>query len=807
MALPKLNSITNRNNITNLTPEQQQELQRQEAYALEKDELIRNKTQYTLNILEDEFSKNSDNIERINFIPLEAVLEAPKGFFDKYEPLVLDLTEYVQDKLSNSDYATVVSQVRENPVASTENRKVIITAIGGEFVQYESSPRASRFNRLSDVEKRLVKALVANEIIGLGPLEPLFQDQRVREIAANGPFDVQVEIDGSMRRVPSLRFRDRVHFKDLINRLYTSVNKDVSRHNPLERASLFDKSRVFVTDESTCPDGPNLNIRRHPDDWISPDQMLEWGMASPELFSYLGFCVNNGLSMLIVGATGSGKALSYNTPINTPYGYKIMKDIKKGDIVFNRYGQESQVLETFEQGEKTVYELVLENNIRIECDTEHNWITNDKVYTTLELIDKIKEKDLYIPKAEKIEYKENQLPIHPHGLSLFLTNNIEECFDETLSNINKYEKEHNIKKLDFIPKEYEIASEEDRLWLLKGFCMYSNISDNGEVKIDTINKKIHKSLLKIISSSGFYISEVGENTITYISKNFCKANHIEYPKQYKIKDIIRTDRKKMMKCITVDSEDKSFLCGDENITTHNTTLLSSLTGYFADNKRVVTIEKNIELKGCPTKLFAAPLQAVPAKAGSSTRGVTLADLVEASTQMRPDVIILGECTGEETYDVLNAGNSGHQVFTTIHSDSDQNSINRLETLASQQGLITGKATYDLIVAAIDLIVVVDRFREDGSRRVVSVSEVDTKVRQDPDSGEPFVPVKKIWEFKKDPNSEGMNQVRGDWYKVGELSPERQALHRLDMNYIPDYNTLRPLYIEAIEMELAKKNNV
>lgn len=786
MALPRLNRMT-----------QQDNTQQKNNFNIQQNEILRNKTQYTLNILQEEFVKNQDNIERNNYIPLEAVLEAPKGFFDKYEKIVRDLTTYVQDRLSQGDYANKVSEVRNNPVAS-DNRKIVISAMSGEFVHYESDPRAIDFNMLSPNEKRLVKALVANEIIGLGPLEPLFQDTRVREIAVNGPYDIQVEIDGMMRKVPSLRFRDKDHFKDLINRLYTSVNKDVSRYNPLERASLFDKSRVFVTDESTCPEGPNMNIRRHTDNWVSPDQMLDWGMMSPELFSYLGYCVNNGLSMLIVGATGSGKALSYDTPINTPYGYIKMRDIHEGSLVYNKSGKIVKVLKEFKQGEKEVYQLVLDNGIKIDCDSEHNWITNKGVFTTLEILES--NENLFIPKSEKIDYNENQLPIHPHGLGLFLTNNKQECFDETFADINKYEKDNNIEVLNYIPKEYEVSSEESREWLLKGFCRYCSINNNGEITINTINEKIHNSLLRIVSSLGYYISNIKDNSITYLSKNYYKSNHLDYPYEYKIKEIIKTNKKEKMKCITVDSKDSLFLCGNSNIVTHNTTLLSALTGYFSDNKRIVTIEKNIELKGCPSKLFAAPLQAVPAKAGSAAPGVTLADLVEASTQMRPDVIILGECTGEETYDVLNAGNSGHQVFTTIHSDSDANSIQRLETLASQQGLITGKATYDLIVAAIDLIIVVDRFREDGSRKVVSVSEVGTKVKIDQESGEPSVPVHKIWEFKKDPNSESMNRVRGDWYKVGELSEERQLLHRIQMDNIPDYNTLRPLYINALEME-------
>lgn len=747
-------------------------------------EEYRNKTKYALSLIEEGFIGKP-----INHIPLEAIRVAPDDFFDTYQKVAKTLTRKVQDNLSMSDASGAISKARNNPVL-TDERERSLQMINSEFIRYESSGQDPNYMRLTETEKKLVNALVVNEIIGLGPLEPLFQDFSVREIVCNGPYDVNVEIDGSMIKLPCIKFADEGHLMDLITRLFNSVNKEISRTNPLERARLFDNSRVFAVHQVAAPNGPNLNIRRHTELWVDPGKMLGWGTASEDMFSYLGHCVNHGLSILVVGSTGSGKALTYSTPIPTPQGFTTMGELAVGDKVYDKDKNECVVTEIFEQGEKTIYQVELENGIRIESDAEHNWLLdNGQVITTEEMMDS--DEEFRIPTLRDIiEHDEIKLPIHPYGLSLYLNN--QEIIEESQQSIEEYIKECGIDDIDFIPKIYEMSTIEDREWILKGYAKHKCISSDGIVTID-VTEKTKRTMLRIISSLNYHIHDVGERTISFYSKNYHKAVGKKYPSSYKIKNIVKTSRKENMRCLTVNSPSETFLCSNEHIVTHNTTLLGALTGYIPNNKRVISIERNIELKACPTKLSAAPMEEVPAKAGSASKGITIRDLVEASTQMRPDVIIVGEITGPESYDLLNAANSGHQIFTTIHANSDQDSIYRLITLASQTELIKGKALYDFISAAIDLVVVVERFAKDGSRRITTISEVSTETKINEANNQVFLPVYKIWQFKEDPNSKTLNEVRGSWSKVGELSKERQIKHRIDMNDIPSFDSLASLY--------------
>ena len=102
---------------------------------------------------------------------------------------------------------------------------------------------------------------------------------RVKEIMCNGPYDVNIEMEG-LFRVESCQFSSADHLQELINKLYSSVNREITRTNPRDNARLHDKSRLFATHQAIAPDGPNLNIRKHPEEWISPQMLLEWDSVS-----------------------------------------------------------------------------------------------------------------------------------------------------------------------------------------------------------------------------------------------------------------------------------------------------------------------------------------------------------------------------------------------------------------------------------------------------------------------------------------------------------------------------------------------
>ncbi|TMG70608.1 MAG: CpaF family protein [Chloroflexi bacterium] len=155
--------------------------------------------------------------------------------------------------------------------------------------------------------------------------------------------------------------------------------------------------------------------------------------------------------------------------------------------------------------------------------------------------------------------------------------------------------------------------------------------------------------------------------------------------------------------------------------TGKTTLLNVLSSFISAGERIITIEDAAELR--LRQRHVIPLEARSA----NTEGigqVTIRELLRNALRMRPDRLVIGECRGAETLDMLQALNTGHAgSLTTIHSNSARDAIARIETMAlmGDVALPLG-AVRAQIAAAIDLVIFVERAK-DGARKVAHISAV------------------------------------------------------------------------------------
>lgn len=152
-----------------------------------------------------------------------------------------------------------------------------------------------------------------------------------------------------------------------------------------------------------------------------------------------------------------------------------------------------------------------------------------------------------------------------------------------------------------------------------------------------------------------------------------------------------------------------------------TTLLNILSSYIPEDERIVTIEDSAEVQLKQEHVIT--LESRPANMEGKGR-ISIRDLVVNALRMRPDRIIVGEVRSDETLDMLQAMNTGHDgSLTTIHANSPRDSISRIETMVMMSGSeLPSKAIRDQVASAINLIVQQSRLR-DGSRKIVSVSEI------------------------------------------------------------------------------------
>lgn len=154
-----------------------------------------------------------------------------------------------------------------------------------------------------------------------------------------------------------------------------------------------------------------------------------------------------------------------------------------------------------------------------------------------------------------------------------------------------------------------------------------------------------------------------------------------------------------------------------------TTLLNVLSGFIPEDERIITIENAAELQLRQEHIVT--LESRPANIEG--RGeITIRQLVINALRMRPDRIIIGEIRDEAAMDMLQAMNTGHDgSMTTAHSNSPRDTLARLETMVLMAGMdLPVSAIREQISSALDLIIHIERLR-DGSRRIVTISEVSS----------------------------------------------------------------------------------
>jgi pilus assembly protein CpaF len=187
-----------------------------------------------------------------------------------------------------------------------------------------------------------------------------------------------------------------------------------------------------------------------------------------------------------------------------------------------------------------------------------------------------------------------------------------------------------------------------------------------------------------------------------------------------------------------------------------TTLLNVLSGFISSKERIVTIEDSAELllkQEHVVRLETRP----PNVEGSGA--IRQRELVINALRMRPDRIVLGECRGDETLDMLQAMNTGHDgSITTVHSNTPRDALARIETMAMMGEVrLPEKAIKAQIAAAVHLIVQVSRMA-DGTRRITHITEI-TGVQSD------IISMTDIFMFEK--QGLGANgKVRGRFYSTG-----------------------------------------
>jgi len=170
---------------------------------------------------------------------------------------------------------------------------------------------ASLKRNLNHDERRALVQLVVDEMVGLGPLEPLLADDSVTDIMVNGAKTVFVERAGKIERT-GITFRDDKHVMNTAVRIATRVGRRIDESNPLVDARLEDGSRVNIIIPPLAIDGPSISIRKFSRRKFNLVTMARQGNMAPAMAALLAVAGRSRLNILISGGTGSGKTTLLN---------------------------------------------------------------------------------------------------------------------------------------------------------------------------------------------------------------------------------------------------------------------------------------------------------------------------------------------------------------------------------------------------------------------------------------------------------------------------------------------------------------
>ena len=163
---------------------------------------------------------------------------------------------------------------------------------------------------VGDTKEELVGRVV-DEVLGLGPIEPLLRDPSVSEVMVNAPDEVYYERDGVIFDA-GVMFRDEAQIMKVIDRIVASIGRHVDEASPMVDARLADGSRVNIIIPPLAPRSPTITIRKFRSDRYTMADIVSIGTMSAEIAGLLEACVRSKLNIVISGGTGSGKTTLLN---------------------------------------------------------------------------------------------------------------------------------------------------------------------------------------------------------------------------------------------------------------------------------------------------------------------------------------------------------------------------------------------------------------------------------------------------------------------------------------------------------------
>ncbi|HVC61992.1 MAG TPA: CpaF family protein [Acetobacteraceae bacterium] len=210
--------------------------------------------------------------------------------------------------------AGAISKLRELCLARLDPAAVATQPpdrLGAEVERLIGEIATDRRLELNGREQHDLATELVHDMLGLGPLEPLLDDDTITDVMVNGPERVFVERAGKVS-LSGVRFRDRMHLAGICQRIASAVGRRIDEASPMVDARLKDGSRVNIVFMPLALDGPYVSIRKFSRRRIDFAKLVELGAMTPPVARILQIAAGARLNVIISGGTGSGKTTLLN---------------------------------------------------------------------------------------------------------------------------------------------------------------------------------------------------------------------------------------------------------------------------------------------------------------------------------------------------------------------------------------------------------------------------------------------------------------------------------------------------------------
>lgn len=247
----------------------------------------------------------SNLYQPIGELTADQVINVPFARYAHLQDKIKETTGWIQDTLQEKGMSEAVGEARR----TRDHRYLDMVREIDRLILRKLNTEDGGISR-EDTKPFI--ASVVNEILGFGPIEPLWQDPEISEIMVNGPYDIRIEIKGKPVRALGVRFRDPEHLLAISQQMLGLIGRRVDVQNPKEDGQLPDGSRVNIVHTALAPAGPIVTIRRFPDTIFSIKKLVELNSMTEDMAVEIGNLVYIGNSIIIVGGTGTGKTSFLN---------------------------------------------------------------------------------------------------------------------------------------------------------------------------------------------------------------------------------------------------------------------------------------------------------------------------------------------------------------------------------------------------------------------------------------------------------------------------------------------------------------